>query len=424
MMDKIFSFVEEKMLPPMANLAENRYLRSIRDGIISAMPVIMIGSFFILVALFPLPAWKEFIGPHIGTMMIPFRLTTGLMTVYVSYGMGSALARTYDMDGVSAGVLSLSAFLMTTYPQIGNNVDGEMLGNVIPMTGLDGSGMFTAILTTIFAVETMRFLQERNITIKMPPQVPKSVSRSFEALIPGFVIIVTVWFITHVLGFNINDALLTLFSPLIKIAGNTYLGIIIPILLISLLWASGVHGYSIIGSIFRPVWSVLMAENVMAVANNGVAQNIGTEGFIGLFVAIGGSGGTLAMAVLFLRARSNYLRQIGKLSVVPGIFNINEPIVFGAPIVLNPILAIPFILGPVVTASVAYFAMKMDWVARVSVELPFTVPAPISGFLATGGDWRGTVLVLVNFTILLLIYAPFVRAYDKQMLEKERNGEM
>lgn len=422
MMDKIFKFVEEKLLPPMARFAEVRYLRAIRDGIIATMPVIMIGSFFILVALFPVPAWKELIGDHVGTIMIPFRLTTGLMAVYASYGMGYALAKTYDMDGTPGGVLSMAAFLMTAYPQIGNNLDGESLGNIIPMTGMDGSGMFTAILCMIFAVETLRFAKEKNLTIKMPPQVPASVSRSFEALIPGFIIITTMWFITHVLGFNINNALMTLFSPLVKIAGNTYIGILIPIILISLLWAAGVHGYSIIGSVFRPVWAVLMAQNMQAVADGAVAQNIGTEGFIGLFVAIGGSGGTLAMAVLFLFAKSNYLKQIGKLSVVPGIFNINEPIVFGAPIVLNPILAIPFILGPVVTSSIAYVAMKLDLVARISVDMPFTVPAPISGFLATGGDWRAAVLQIINFTVMLLIYAPFVKAYDKQMLEEEMAG--
>ncbi|CAM3600697.1 PTS sugar transporter subunit IIC [Erysipelothrix urinaevulpis] len=422
MMDKIFKFVEEKLLPPMAKFAEIRYLRAIRDGIISVMPVIMIGSFFILIALFPVPAWKALVADHVATLMIPFRLTTGLMSVYAAYGMGYALAKTYDMDGISGGVLSMSAFLLTAYPQPGMTAAGDALGNVIPMTGLDGSGMFTAILTMIFAVEVLRFCKEKNITIKMPPQVPKSVSRSFEALIPGFIIIVSVWFITHFLGFNINEALLQLFSPLVKIAGNTYIGVIIPVLFISLLWASGVHGYSIIGSIFRPVWAVLMAENMMAVANGGVAQNIGTEGLIGLFVAIGGAGGTLAMAILFTRAKSTYLKQIGRLSIIPGIFNINEPIIFGAPVVLNPILAIPFILGPVITASTAYFAMKMDWVSRISVDMPFTVPAPISGFLATGGDWRGTVLVLFNLVLLLLIYAPFVKAYDKKMLEQEQAG--
>lgn len=418
-MEKLFSFIEDKLLPPLAGLAEQRYLRAIRDGIISTMPLVMIGSFYILVVMFPIPAWRSFIEPWIGNMMLPFRITIGLMAVYASYGMGSSLARSYDLDGTSGGSLSLAAFLMTIIPQIAQLEDGTGLGFVLPMEYLGGAGMFTAILTMILAVEILRFAQNNNLTIRLPEQVPASVARSFEAIIPGFITITIVWVITVVFGLNVNQLIMQLFSPLVNIAGNSYLGVVVPTVLITLLWASGIHGVSIIGSLLRPIWLVLLEQNMTAVANGQVPTNIGTEGFYDLFVWIGGSGGTLALCILFMMSKSTYLKQIGKLSVVPGIFNINEPIIFGAPIVLNPILAIPFIVGPFLTPTVTYIAMKFELVAKVSVVTPFAIPAPIKAYLSTNGDWRAVVLVFINFAIYFAVFAPFVKAYDKQMLAEE-----
>lgn len=420
-MDKVLEIIERKLLPPLTKLAELRHLQAVRDGIISTMPMIMIGSFFVLLVQFPIPAWKSLIAPISTELMFPYRITVGMMAIYASYGMGSILAKSYGLDRTSGGVISLGAFLMTVLPQIATSeATGASLGFVIPMTYLGGSGMFTAILCMIFSVEVLRFCKTHNITIRMPEQVPPAVSRSFEAIIPGMIVITVVWFVSAILKINVNEVLMGLFSPLVAIAGNTYLGVIIPVLLITILWSAGIHGVSVIGSVIRPIWLVLLEQNITAVANGQVAPNIGTEGFFDLFVWIGGSGGTLALCILFLFAKSSYLKEIGKLSIVPGIFNINEPIIFGAPIVVNPLLAIPFILGPAITTTITYIAMKFDLVAKVSVVAPFAIPAPIKAFISTGGDWRGIVLVLINFTISLLIYWPFVKAYDKKMLAEEQ----
>lgn len=424
-MNKFFSWIENKMLPPMAKLAEQKHLRAVRDGIISTMPLIMIGSFFVLLVNFPIPAWTELIQPYVPSIMLPYRITVGLMALYASYGMGYSLAKSYDLDGVSGGSLSLGTFLMTMTPVIGKvaETDAE-LGWVLPMNFLGGGGMFTAILTMILAVEILRFCKEKNVTIKLPEQVPDSVARSFEAIIPGMISLTLVWFVCHILKFDINVAIMKIFEPVVDIAGNTYLGVLIPVVLICLLWSAGVHGVSVIGSIVRPLWLVLLEQNITEVANGGVAQNIGTEGFFDLFIWIGGSGGTLALCILFMMSKSTYMKQIGKLSLIPGIFNINEPIMFGAPIVLNPILAIPFVTAPVVTTTITYIAMKFDFVAKVSVVTPFAIPAPIKAYLSTNGDWRAIVLVLVNFAIYFAIYYPFVKAYDKKMYADEMGQEL
>ena len=424
-MNKFFSWIENKMLPPMAKLAEQKHLRAVRDGIISTMPLIMIGSFFVLLVNFPIPAWTELIQPYVPSIMLPYRITVGLMALYASYGMGYSLAKSYDLDGVSGGSLSLGTFLMTMTPVIGKvaETDAE-LGWVLPMNFLGGGGMFTAILTMILAVEILRFCKEKNVTIKLPEQVPDSVARSFEAIIPGMISLTLVWFVCHILKFDINVAIMKIFEPVVDIAGNTYLGVLIPVVLICLLWSAGVHGVSVIGSIVRPLWLVLLEQNITEVANGGVAQNIGTEGFFDLFIWIGGSGGTLALCILFMMSKSTYMKQIGKLSLIPGIFNINEPIMFGAPIVLNPILAIPFVTAPIVTTTITYIAMKFDFVAKVSVVTPFAIPAPIKAYLSTNGDWRAIVLVLVNFAIYFAIYYPFVKAYDKKMYADEMGQEL
>lgn len=418
-MNAFLSWIENKLLPPMAALAEQRHLRAIRDGIISTMPLIMVGSLFVLIVNLPITAWNNLIAEFVPTIMLPFRITVGLMAVFATYGMGYTLAKSYKLDGISGGVLSLAAFLMANAPVAGFDAAGEPLGFVFTSAYLGGAGMFTGILSMIIAVEILRFCKTHNVTIKMPEQVPDSVARSFEAIIPCFVVITFVWVITSLLGFDVNDFIMGLFNPIVNVAGNTFLGVLIPVIFICALWATGVHGLSVIGSLIRPIWLVLLEQNITQVANGGVATNIGTEGFYDLFVWIGGSGGTLALCILFICAKSSYLKEVGKLSVIPGIFNINEPIMFGAPIVLNPILAIPFIVGPILTTITTYIAMSLNLVNKVSVITPFAIPAPIKAYLSTNGDWRAIILVFINFVIYLAIYYPFVKAYDKQMLKQE-----
>ncbi|KGG79728.1 PTS lactose transporter subunit IIC [Caloranaerobacter azorensis H53214] len=414
-MNKFFEVVEKIFMAPMTKLAEQRHLRAIRDGIVSTMSLIIIGSFFLVIAFPPIPALAELVKPHIGKILFPFRLTMGLMALYASYGIGYSLAKSYKLDGVSGGILSMAAFLLTIVPQ---TVKG--IGWVLPMGNLGGSGMFVAIIMSIFAVEVMRFLQTRKIMFKMPEGVPDSVARSFEALIPAAVIITVIWVIRHLLNFDIQVFIMNLFKPLVT-AGNTLPGVLVPIILITLLWAAGIHGVSVVGAIARPIWLVLLDENMKAAAEGAkILPNIAPEPFFQWFVWIGGSGATLALVILFLTSKAKYLKQLGKASLIPSICNINEPVVFGAPIMLNPILVIPFIIGPVITGILSYVAMALNLVTRPSVLAPWTLPAPIGAYLATGGDWRAVILVLINIAIMAIIYYPFFKIYEKKLLEEEK----
>jgi PTS system cellobiose-specific IIC component len=286
------------------------------------------------------------------------------------------------------------------------------------MDNLGGGGMFVAIIMAIFAVEVLRLAKQGNLTIKLPDGVPESVARSFEALIPAALIIPAVWAVRDMLGFDIQQFVSGLFQPLV-LAGNTLAGILVPIILITLLWATGIHGDSVVGTVARPVWLVLLDQNIAAAAAGQPIPNIAPEPFFQWFVWIGGSGTTISLVLLLLTAKAPYLRSVGRATLLPGICNINEPVIFGVPVMLNPLLFVPFLLGPVIIGVFSYFALYFDLVTKPYILVPWTLPGPVGAYLATGGDWRAAVLVLLNIIVVTAIYYPFFKAYERKLLQEE-----
>ena len=425
-MEKLMKWVEEKLVPPMAKIGTQRHLLAIRNGVVSTLSLILIGTFFMVFINLPFPGWNEFIAPYSATIVLPFRITMGLMAIYATFVMGSDLAKSYGLDSVTGGILSLGTFFMLQVPVNVLTPEEAPLGWVLPMSSLGASGMFAGILSMIFAVEVYRFFKKRNITIKMPEQVPPAVARSFEALIPGAVILTTTWLIRSVAGFDVNAALLSLFEPLTNILGNNLLGVLLPMFLIHLLWSFGNHGMSIVGAVVRPMWLIMLDENAKALADGTAATKlpyIAPEQFYQWTVTIGGAGATIVVSVLFLFfCKSKFLKEVGRFSIIPGIFNINEPMIFGAPMMLNPYMFIPFNLVPLVLTIVSYFAVKLEMVNGFTVLPTWTLPAPIGGYLSAGNDWRVVVLIVINTLIAFIIYYPFVKAYDKKMLSDEQNN--
>ena len=425
-MEKLMKWVEEKLVPPMAKIGTQRHLLAIRNGVVSTLSLILIGTFFMVFINLPFPGWNEFIAPYSATIVLPFRITMGLMAIYATFVMGSDLAKSYRLDSVTGGILSLGTFFMLQVPVNVLTPEEAPLGWVLPMSSLGASGMFAGILSMIFAVEVYRFFKKRNITIKMPEQVPPAVARSFEALIPGAVILTTTWLIRSVAGFDVNATLLSLFEPLTNILGNNLLGVLLPMFLIHLLWSFGIHGMSIVGAVVRPMWLIMLDENAKALADGTAATKlpyIAPEQFYQWTVTIGGAGATIVVSVLFLFfCKSKFLKEVGRFSIIPGIFNINEPMIFGAPMMLNPYMFIPFNLVPLVLTIVSYFAVKLEMVNGFTVLPTWTLPAPIGGYLSAGNDWRVVVLIVINTLIAFIIYYPFVKAYDKKMLSDEQNN--
>jgi len=417
-MDKIFRLLDKYLIPTMTKLSEQRHLQAIRDGIISTIPLIIVGSFFLIIAFPPVPALALAVKPYAAKVLLPFRLTMGLMALYACHSIGYYLARSYKLDGIAGGILALVAFLLTTVPL---TVAGQ--GLVLSMENLGGGGMFVAIIMAIFAVEVLRFAKEHRLIIKLPEGVPDSVARSFEALIPAAIVIPTVWAVRDLLGFDIQHFVTELFQPLV-LAGNSLGGILVPIVIITLLWGTGIHGDSVVGTVARPIWLVLLNQNIAAAAAGQPIPNIAPEPFFQWFVWIGGSGATIGLVLLMLISRSAYLRSVGRVTLLPGICNINEPVIFGAPVMLNPLLVIPFVLGPVTCGIVTFLAMSWGWVTKPFILVPWTLPAPIGAYLATGGDWRAIVLVFFNIAVVTLLYYPFFRAYERKLLREEAGQQI
>ncbi|MGA5743157.1 PTS sugar transporter subunit IIC [Bacillus bombysepticus] len=421
-MNKFVTFLDKNLSGPMARLSEQRHLQAIRDGVISALPFIIVGSFFLIVAFPPLPK-DSFISvwalKNQTSILIPYRLTMFIMSLYIAFGIGYNLAKSYKLDALSGAQLAVCSLLLTLTPEL---IDKK--GFMLPMTNLGGHGLFVTMIVSILSVEILRFCKKNNVTIKMPEQVPPSVSRSFEALIPAAFVIIMMSLITVVFKVDLHYVVDKLAAPLVK-AGDSYFGVIIPVFLITFFWSFGIHGVSVVGTVARPLWDVYLGKNGEAVASGASHfPFIAPEPFYQWFIWIGGSGATLGLVLaMIVFGRSKYSKALSRTCIVPGIFNINEPVIFGLPIVLNPILIIPFVITPLVTATIAYAATAMGFVTPTHIMPPWTLPAPIGAYLATGGDWRAIVLVFINIAISFLIYFPFFKMYDKNMLEIEKNGD-
>lgn len=425
-MNGFVGFIEQKLMPVANKVGMQRHMVAIRKGIIATLPLTIVGSFFTILLNFPIESVAAFIEPYREVLDIPFRYTVGLLALYATFGIASSLAKSYKLDSLTAGILATMSFLITAAPPIRvlESVEGVIdAGRFINVANLGSGSLFGAIVTAILSVEIYRFFIVKNITIKMPDGVPPEVTNSFMALIPGGVILVLFWVIRHIIGFDINGFLSNLLMPLKDVlAGNSLFGGLLTVFLICFFWVLGIHGPAIMGPVIRPFWDISIAENMEVFQSTGNAHelpNIFTEQFLQWFVWIGGAGTTLALVVLFLFSKSNYLKQLGRLSILPGIFNINEPVIFGAPIVMNPILGIPFLVAPLITTTISYFATTTGIVPMMAARLGFAIPAPIAAWMSTNWSVAAGILVVVNFLITLAIYYPFFKVFEKQQLERE-----
>jgi len=425
-MEKFMSVIEQKLMPIALKVSGQRHMQAVRQGIIATLPLTIVGSFFCIFLNIPIDGYSDLIAPYVSIIDVPFRFTVGILALYAAYGIGASLARYYKLDTLTAGILATVAFLVSTVVPVKVSAGmPEVIadGRYLSIGSLSASSLFGAIVTSLIAVEIYRFCKERNLTIKMPEGVPPEVGNSFAALFPAGITILLFWIIRYFFNFDISAALSQLLMPLKGIlAGNSLFGGLLTVFLITFFWVLGIHGPAIMSPVIRPIWDMTIAENMELFAAGTVASqlpNIFTEQFLQWFIWIGGAGTTLALVVWMLFSKSKYLRSLGRLSIIPGIFNINEPVIFGAPIVMNPILAIPFIVAPLVETVIAYLFTVSGLVPMMMAKLPFTLPAPLAAVMSTDWTIMAGVLVIINFIVALAIYYPFFKMFEKQQLEKE-----
>jgi cellobiose PTS system EIIC component len=288
-------------------------------------------------------------------------------------------------------------------------------------SGLDSKGVFTAILISLVTVRVQKFFNDRNFVIKLPENVPPVVYESFLSLTPLFLLVLDFWLIRFVLGVDINGVIQTALKPLV-VGLDTLPGILLYAFLVTMLWSVGINGDNTVDAIVAPVFLMYLGANTDAMAHHQALPYVTALGFFTTFVNVGGTGATIALALVLWNSKEPGFRKVSRMAMPTQIFQINEPMFFGIPIVLNPIFMIPYVLSALVLTTGTYLLMYFNLIQRPWVAIPWTTPPIIGHYLACGGDWRGAVWGVVSLAIAMAIYYPFAKVAERQRLAQEATG--
>ncbi len=423
MIERSSAWVERFLVPPLGAIASNIFLQAIRDAfIIFTLPLILAGSLFLIIANPPIKALAVFIAPYQSAILVPFQLSFGMMALFLAFGVAYSLAQYRRTEPVQPAVLAMVLFLIATMPV--NDLTNLKLGDVLPYFG--GNGLLVGIIIGILTTEVVRRFRGSRYTIRLPKSVPPNVTRAFEALVPAILLITLVWSIEWFVSVhtftNANGQIqqLTLpillmraFQPLVLVQ-DSYPAALLEIVLMMLLWSVGIHGMNVVTAIALPFWLSTLTVNATA-----HGHGIVTEPFFHIFAHLGGSGATWPLVIYMLRSRSAQLRTVGKVALGPAVFNINEPVTFGVPMALNPVMMISFVMVPVIIVTINYIVFAVGLVHVPVVLQPFTVPVGVSGFVASGGDIRGSLLQFFDLAVSALIYYPFFKAWERILIQRE-----
>lgn len=423
----------DKFVDLMGRFAEIKEVAALRDGFIFTTPFTIAGSIFLLLANLPIPGYTDFMSATFGSKWsLPLMQVSG--ATFDILGIIAVLGITYKYcdaegcDAFSASVLALSSFIIIM-KSVAVGASGEEVTGVIPKLWAGSNGVITAIVVAIIVSKIFCYCEKNHVTIKMPEQVPGGVQKAFAALIPA-VIIFTVFAIIFALCRVIAQMtfpeliFIGLQTPLQSLTDTLGGGIIISALPSILFWA-GIHGPNIVSGITNPMLIANALDNQQLV-NAGMSlignpqAKIVTIQMTDIFFKSGGCGMTLGFLIAaFIKAKSVQLKSISKLAFIPGLFNVNEPIIFGLPIVFNPYLLFPFVLAPVVAFVVTYFSIVIGFMpAGSAVQVPWTTPPILAGLVVCG--WQGAVIQIINIIIATIIYFPFVVSQDKANLKEEQ----
>lgn len=408
---KIKNWFENTLLPLFHKFGRNKYMVAMRNGMAFVIPITIIGSLFSIMANFPVPGWSEFLGDFKPVLELPSKATLWFLSIVVVGSVAYAAAKEFKTDFMSSIVVSEITFIMTQM-----KLDGSL-----NTANFGAGGIFLAILIAIFTVKIFELFSKKGMNLKLPKSIPPMVSSSLQAIIPGFVVIMVFWIITFVLKFDLIVALDQLLAPMVH-GLDSFWGIIIVVFLTVVLWCAGINGESILSGITIPVFMAMYSENAAAYAAGEAIPNITAYGFYNFGIWLGG-GCTIMLACLMIRSKSKTYQSLGKLCVGPCFFGIAEPILFGFPIILNPIMMIPMITFPLIAFGSTYLLMYFNIIGRVVAMVPFGTPPIISGFLCTGGDWRAAAWQAIELVIGLAIYYPFFRIEERRILKEEAEAE-
>ena len=410
----------EKLQPKFEKISRNIYLRAVKDGFLSCMPIIIFSSIFMLFAVIPNIFdfyWPDNVNDII---MKPYQLSMGLIAVFVSATTARALGTSMNREmgdkqlNITALMLtSMTGFLLLSSTLIEDGISNGYLGS---------KGMIPAFLAAFITCNIYRVCVKRNLTIHLPKEVPPSLSQSFSSIIPFAIANILFWLadlcIHYLFGASLPESIINGLTPLFS-AADGYIGIGLIYLAMTFLWFIGIHGPSVVEPAIISIALMNNETNLALLQAGEHADKILTPGLINM-AAFGGTGATFVLPFLLMFiCKSKQLKAVGKTSVVPTMFSVNEPVIFGVPLVLNPNLLIPFLLAPLANVVLFKFFVEVFGMNSFSYILPWCTPGPLWLIIGTGFHWLSFVLCAVILVVDILIYLPFVKAYDFSLKKQE-----
>ncbi|WCG34607.1 PTS lactose transporter subunit IIBC [Companilactobacillus farciminis] len=412
----------EKMKPGFEKIASNAYVSAIRDGFIAAMPIILFSSLFILVAYVP-NAWGYHWPTNVeNNIMIAYNYSMGLLALFVTATTAKNLTdtknldlpKTNQMNSVSIIMAAEIAFIISSIVQNKGGADLTYLGT----QGLVASYLVGLIVPNIYYI-----CIKNNVTIKMPPQVPQNISQTFKDVIPMFLSVTVFWafslLLVNLTGKNLAQLIIAMLAPIFS-ASDSYLGLAIIAGAMGFFWFVGVQGPSIVAPAVSAIEVTNTAANLNLIQAGHQATHVLAQNAQDYVMNMGGTGSTFILVFLFLfLARSKQLKALGKASFIPVSFSVNEPILFGAPIIMNPIFFIPFVVTPMVNICMFKFFIDVLGMNGMMYTMPWVIPAPIGILVSTGFAPLAFVFVLLSLVVDAFIWLPFMRSYDRDLLTAE-----
>lgn len=424
-MNKLIAFIE-KGKPFFEKLSRNIYLRAIRDGFIAGMPVILFSSIFILIAFVPNSWGFKWSDEVVAFLMKPYSYSMGILALLVAGTTAKSLTdsvnrsmeKTNQINYMSTLLAAIVGLLMLAADPIENGLATGFLGT---------KGLLSAFLAAFVTVAIYKVCVKNNVTIRMPDEVPPNISQVFKDVIPFTLSVVSLYALDllarHFVGSSVAESIGKFFAPLFS-AADGYLGITIIFGAFAFFWFVGIHGPSIVEPAIAAITYANAEVNLNLLQQGMHADKILTSGTQMFIVTMGGTGATLVVPFMFmLLTKSKRNRAIGRASVVPTFFGVNEPILFGAPLVLNPIFFIPFIFAPIANVWIFKFFIETLGMNSFTANLPWTTPAPLGLVLGTNFQVLSFILAALLIVVDVVIYYPFLKVYDEQILEEERSGK-
>ena len=433
-MNKLIAFIE-KGKPFFEKLSRNIYLRAIRDGFIAGMPVILFSSIFILIAFVPNSWGFKWSDETVAFLMKPYSYSMGILAVLVAGTTAKSLTdsvnrsmeKTNQINYMSTLLAAIVGLLMLAADPIKEVVTETVSKDGLATGFLGTKGLLSAFLAAFVTVAIYKVCVKNNVTIRMPDEVPPNISQVFKDVIPFTLSVCSLYALDllarHFVGASVAESIGKFFAPLFS-AADGYLGITIIFGAFAFFWFVGIHGPSIVEPAIAAITYANAEVNLNLIQQGMHADKILTSGTQMFIVTMGGTGATLVVPFMFMwLTKSKRNRAIGRASVVPTFFGVNEPILFGAPLVLNPIFFIPFIFAPIANVWIFKFFIDTLGMNSFTANLPWTTPAPLGLVLGTNFQFLSFILAALLIVVDVVIYYPFLKVYDEQILEEERSGK-